>query len=120
MKALTGRQSRFVEGVLQGRSYAQAAREAGYAESVANCAGRKIAAKPEVQTALKEAEEKKPRLAEADRELLTNFNALPHWPQAFIGRLLASLAAEDWENAVGQINLLRWLYDAKVKAGMEK
>lgn len=53
--ALTHRQRRFVQFVNLGRSYAQAAREAGYSPSVANCAGRKIANKPEVKAALENA-----------------------------------------------------------------
>ena len=51
---LTHRQRRFVHFVNQGRSYAQAAREAGYSQSVANCAGRKIVSKPAVKVKLDE------------------------------------------------------------------
>jgi hypothetical protein len=115
MENLTHRQASFVKGVLQGRSYARAAREAGYSESVANCAGRKIASKPEVQGALKAAEEKEPRLTASDKELLANFNKLPHWPRSFIGRMIASLAVGDWQGGLGLIDVLGMIYRPKVK-----
>lgn len=110
MRTLTCRQSTFVKGVLQGRSYAQAAREAGYSESVANCAWQKIASKPEVQAALKEAEAEAPSLTDTERELLENFNKLPHWPRLSIAHLITSLAAEDRQAGLVEINFLRLLY----------
>src|SRR5581483_7882620 len=87
MKNLTLRQSKFVKAAMRGRSYAQAARDAGYSESVANVAGRKIAAKPAVQAALKVAQEESnnvPFLSDEERELLADFNELPDWPATWV------------------------------------
>jgi hypothetical protein len=51
---LTTRQLKFVRGKLEGKSNARAAREAGYAVSVANVAGRKIMSHPAVQAKLEQ------------------------------------------------------------------
>lgn len=52
------RQRRYVKGIVDGKSKAQAARDAGYAESVALKAGDKIESKPAVQSAFRELLEK--------------------------------------------------------------
>jgi len=88
-QSLSIRQRKFIQGVLKGRSYARAAREAGYSDSVANCAGRKIASKPAVRRKLEEAGRQLekagigstvpagPHLTEEQRQLLQNFDAIP-------------------------------------------
>jgi Terminase small subunit len=49
---LNTRQLKFVQGKLTGKSNARAAREAGYSESVARVAGRKLLGNPAVQAKL--------------------------------------------------------------------
>jgi hypothetical protein len=53
-RKLTTRQLKFVSGKLEGKSNARAAREAGYSDSVANVAGRKIMGHPAVQAKLEQ------------------------------------------------------------------
>jgi hypothetical protein len=63
MHNLNYRQRRFVQAVQNGRSYAQAAREAGYAESMANVAGRKLAKHPAIAAELQSIRERQESLA---------------------------------------------------------
>lgn len=126
-KALSIRQRKFIQGVLKGRSYARAARDAGYSDSVANCAGRKIAAKPAVRRKIEEGlrqsgmakngaipEAVKPELTSDQRQLVEDFMALDALGQHRLRTALSELARGNLR--IGVIWLRHALYEYADKA----
>ena len=123
MGDLTERQLKFIEGKLAGKSSAQAARDAGYSESVANVAGKKIARKPAVQAKLQElmepvvrteesvattsATHKTPELSAEHRRLIADFEKLPQAAQPVLRFALADLAKGKHEIAMMWLNCFR-------------
>jgi len=69
------RQQKFIQAKLEGKSNAQAAREAGYSESVARVAGRKILDNPRVQAKLQQLME---RAGLTDERLSAAINSGPN------------------------------------------
>jgi phage terminase small subunit len=91
---LTYRQRRFVQAVDRGATYAQAARLAGYSESMANVAAQKLACHPGIARALEEAHARREarRRLKPYQEIALQFEKIDPALRGFVEGIIQSLA----------------------------
>jgi hypothetical protein len=114
-RELSTRQKKFIQAKLEGKSNAQAARDAGYSESVANIAGKKILSHPAVQARLQHLMERAgltdERLSRAiqgpDLERVAQIGRLAPHVRRIIQSLILALASDQTDEALRCLRSLR-------------
>jgi phage terminase small subunit len=106
MNNLNYRRRRFFEAVQNGLSYAQAAREAGCAESMANVVGRKLAKHPAIAAELQSARERQEALVrlKPHEETALRLESIDTGARGTVERLIRALA----DKSVSQARLSMW------------